>query len=126
MMLANNNRHVILPLAEPTHGTRQKSQVQTFLDFNQGPGVQHVALKTDDIFRTVRMIRGQTASGGMEFMSRAPDEYYRCGHMHDCLCIPPSRHAAVAGVSQAPAQRITAKLQGVLLTGAAGAAQGAA
>lgn len=36
---------------------RRKSQIQTFLEQNEGPGLQHLALKTDDIFKTVALMR---------------------------------------------------------------------
>jgi 4-hydroxyphenylpyruvate dioxygenase len=45
---------VLLPVNEPTFGTPRKSQIQTYLEQNQGPGLQHMALKTDDIFHTLR------------------------------------------------------------------------
>ena len=57
-VLASNNEHVLLPINEPTHGTRRKSQIQTYLEQHGGPGVQHLALKTDDIFATLRAMRG--------------------------------------------------------------------
>ncbi len=44
---------------------------------NEGPGLQHLALKTDDIFATLRAMRAASDSGGFEFMPRASDEYYR-------------------------------------------------
>ncbi len=47
-------RYVLLPVNEPTFGTPRKSQIQTYLEQNQGPGLQHMALKTDDIFHTLR------------------------------------------------------------------------
>jgi hypothetical protein len=40
---------------------RSKSQIQTFLEQNEGPGLQHMALKTDDIFSTMRQIRARWA-----------------------------------------------------------------
>ena len=45
---------MLLPVNEPTFGTRRKSQIQTYLEQNEGPGLQHLALKTDDIFTTMR------------------------------------------------------------------------
>lgn len=78
MVLANNNEYVLLPVNEPTVGTRRKSQIQTYLEFNKGPGVQHLALKTNDIFRTLRLMREQSVLGGIEFMPRSSQAYYRC------------------------------------------------
>ena len=40
MVLANNNEYVLLPINEPTFGTRRKSQIQNFLEHNNGAGVQ--------------------------------------------------------------------------------------
>jgi 4-hydroxyphenylpyruvate dioxygenase-like putative hemolysin len=57
MVLACNSESVLLPINEPTFGTRRKSQIQTYLEHNEGPGVQHIALKTDDIFHTLRRMR---------------------------------------------------------------------
>merc|ERR1712146_2764 len=53
MVLSSNNEMVLLPTNEPTFGTKRKSQIQTYLEQNAGAGVQHVAIKTDDIFRTM-------------------------------------------------------------------------
>jgi 4-hydroxyphenylpyruvate dioxygenase len=67
---------VLLPLNEPTHGTARKSQIQTFLEQNEGPGVQHLALKTDDIFATLALMQNATELGGFEFLRAAGREYY--------------------------------------------------
>jgi hypothetical protein len=79
MVLANNSEFVLLPINEPTFGTKRKSQIQTYLDHNAGPGVQHLALKTDNIFKTLRQMRDVSDGGGMDFMPRTPDAYYKCG-----------------------------------------------
>ncbi len=54
MVLASNNEAVLLPVNEPTFGTPRKSQIQTYLEQNEGPGLQHLALMTHDIFHTLR------------------------------------------------------------------------
>lgn len=77
MVLANNGENVLMPINEPTFGTPRKSQIQTYLEQNEGPGLQHLALKTDDIFRTVREMQARSEFGGFEFMPRAPPEYYK-------------------------------------------------
>ncbi|GMH42765.1 hypothetical protein BSKO_10684 [Bryopsis sp. KO-2023] len=77
MVLANNNETVLLPVNEPIHGTKRQSQIQTFLDHNCGPGLQHLALKTDDVFATVAEMRKYSEFGGFEFMPRPSDSYYR-------------------------------------------------
>jgi 4-hydroxyphenylpyruvate dioxygenase len=61
---------VKFPINEPAEG-KKKSQVEEYLDFYDGEGVQHVAMATHDIVSTVRTLR----SRGLEFL-RVPDTYY--------------------------------------------------
>ena len=61
---------VVLPINEPAEG-RRKSQIEEFLDFYGGPGVQHIALRTDDIVTTVQALRDR----GVRFL-RVPATYY--------------------------------------------------
>ena len=61
---------IVMPLNEPADG-RKKSQIQEYLETYDGPGVQHIALRTDDIVATVRALR----SRGVRFM-RVPASYY--------------------------------------------------
>ncbi|KAK9805108.1 hypothetical protein WJX73_009028 [Symbiochloris irregularis] len=78
MVLASNNEMVIMPINEPTFGTPRKSQIQTYLEQNEGPGLQHLALKTDNIFTTMKALRAASgAAGGFDFMPAASDDYYR-------------------------------------------------
>ena len=49
----------------------KKSQIQEYLDFNNGPGVQHIALLTDDVCETIKTLR----INGMEFL-KVPNTYY--------------------------------------------------
>ncbi|KAG2483092.1 hypothetical protein HYH03_018030 [Edaphochlamys debaryana] len=77
MVLASNNEAVLLPINEPTFGTPRKSQIQTYLEQNEGPGLQHLALMTDDIFHTLREMRKRSDVGGFEFMPKPSDKYYR-------------------------------------------------
>lgn len=131
MVLASNNEMVLLPINEPTFGTKRKSQIQvcvrslgqlaqgavaggsfawaadllkresarcslpaptqpspppsykqndttqTYLEQNEGPGLQHLALKTNDIIGTLREMRARSDCGGFEFMPRPCDAYYR-------------------------------------------------
>lgn len=76
MVFASNNEFILLPVNEPTHGTRRKSQIQTYLEHNNGSGVQHMALMTDDIFRTMREMRKRSFCGGFEFMPQPSKGYY--------------------------------------------------
>ena len=79
VVLANNAENVLLPMNEPTFGTARPSQIQTFLDHHGGPGVQHLALKTDDAFATLRALRARTAGGapGFALMAPASPAYYK-------------------------------------------------
>jgi 4-hydroxyphenylpyruvate dioxygenase len=58
------------PINEPAVG-RRKSQIDEYLDFNAGPGVQHIALATNDIVKTVRQLRENDVS-----FLRVPATYY--------------------------------------------------
>ncbi|OQR87843.1 4-hydroxyphenylpyruvate dioxygenase [Achlya hypogyna] len=77
MVLANNSEMILLPMNEPTFGTKRKSQIQTFLEQNEGPGLQHMALKTNDIFHTLAEMRKRTHLGGFDFMPKPSDAYYK-------------------------------------------------
>ena len=66
-----NHDKVVLPINEPAEG-RQKSQIEEYLDFYGSPGVQHIALHTDDI---VAVGAGPAATAGVRFMD-VPAEYY--------------------------------------------------
>ena len=70
-VMANGNGRIKFPINEPAHGKR-KSQIEEYLEFYQGPGVQHIACATDDIVGTVTRLREQ----GVEFL-RVPSAYYR-------------------------------------------------
>jgi 4-hydroxyphenylpyruvate dioxygenase len=78
VVLASDNEYVLLPLNEPTQGKR-KSQIQTFLEQNEGAGLQHLALKTHDIFSTIQKMKfvEEEMGIGFELMRRPSDEYYR-------------------------------------------------
>jgi len=79
MVVSNNSEYVLLPINEPTHGTKRKSQIQTYLEQNNGAGVQHIAIKTNDIFATMKELRHRSYIGGFEFMPPPPKTYYeRC------------------------------------------------
>ena len=70
-VMANGNDRIKLPINEPASG-KKKSQIEEYLDFYGGPGVQHLALATDDIISTVSAMRDR----GVEFLV-APTSYYR-------------------------------------------------
>jgi 4-hydroxyphenylpyruvate dioxygenase len=69
-VMANGNGFVKFPINEPAEGKR-KSQIEEYLDFYPGPGVQHIALATNDILQTVTKLHQQ----GIEFL-RVPHTYY--------------------------------------------------
>ncbi|KAK7276744.1 hypothetical protein RIF29_17890 [Crotalaria pallida] len=77
VVLANNAETVLLPMNEPVYGTKRKSQIETYLEHNEGAGVQHLALVSEDIFRTLREMRQRSGVGGFEFMPSPPPTYYR-------------------------------------------------
>ncbi len=69
-VMSNGNGRIKFPINEPAEG-KKKSQVEEYLDFYEGEGVQHIAVATDDIISTVRQLK----SRGVEFL-RVPDTYY--------------------------------------------------
>jgi 4-hydroxyphenylpyruvate dioxygenase len=69
-VVSNGTGYVKFPINEPAQG-RKKSQIDEFLEYYHGPGVQHVALATDDIVFTVSELRKR----GVEFL-RVPATYY--------------------------------------------------
>ncbi|MFS4457409.1 4-hydroxyphenylpyruvate dioxygenase [Maribacter sp. 2304DJ31-5] len=69
-VMSNGNGRIKFPINEPAEG-KKKSQVEEYLDFYEGEGVQHIAVATDDIIQTVRDLK----SRGVEFLT-VPDTYY--------------------------------------------------
>ena len=69
-VMANGNGYVKFPINEPAEG-RKKSQIEEYLDFYGGPGVQHMALATNDILTTVTKMQQQ----GVSFLT-VPHTYY--------------------------------------------------
>lgn len=83
-VMSNGNGYVKFPINEPAEG-KKKSQVEEFLDFYKGEGVQHVAMATNDIVKTIYALR----SRGVEFL-KVPTTYYddllnRVGHIDEDL-----------------------------------------
>jgi 4-hydroxyphenylpyruvate dioxygenase len=81
-VMSNGNGRVKFPINEPAEG-RRKSQIEEYLEFYKGPGVQHIAMITDDIIDTVSKLRAQ----GVDFL-RVPTTYYedletRCGKIDE-------------------------------------------
>ncbi len=69
-VMSNNNGRIKFPINEPAHG-KKKSQIEEYLDFYNGPGVQHVAMATDNIVATVKELKNR----GVEFLI-IPKSYY--------------------------------------------------
>jgi len=69
-VMANGNGYVKFPINEPAEGKR-KSQIEEYLDFYGGPGVQHIALATANILETVSLMKQQ----GVDFLT-VPHSYY--------------------------------------------------
>ncbi len=83
-VVSSGNERIKFPINEPAAG-RRKSQVDEYLEFYGGPGVQHIAIATSDIIHTV----GQLRERGVEFL-RVPTTYYddligRVGHIDEDL-----------------------------------------
>jgi 4-hydroxyphenylpyruvate dioxygenase len=81
-VMSNGNGRVKFPINEPAVGKR-KSQIEEYLEYYHGPGVQHIAMATDNIIETVSKLRSQ----GIDFL-RVPTTYYedlekRCGKIDE-------------------------------------------
>ena len=70
-VMSNGNGRIKFPINEPAEG-KKRSQIEEYLDFYEGPGVQHIAVATDDIIATVSQLRAR----GVEFLSAPPQAYY--------------------------------------------------
>ncbi|XP_077811680.1 4-hydroxyphenylpyruvate dioxygenase isoform X3 [Macaca mulatta] len=71
IVVANYEESIKMPINEPAPG-KKKSQIQEYVDYNGGAGVQHIALNTQDIITAIRHLRER----GMEFLS-VPSTYYK-------------------------------------------------
>ncbi|HYF03817.1 MAG TPA: 4-hydroxyphenylpyruvate dioxygenase [Patescibacteria group bacterium] len=69
-VMSNDNGYVKFPINEPAEGKR-KSQVEEYLDYYEGEGVQHIAVATKDILKTVKELKKR----GVEFLD-TPNSYY--------------------------------------------------
>nr|KAG5696893.1 hypothetical protein BaRGS_035303 [Batillaria attramentaria] len=71
IVVTNYEETIKMPINEPAPGKR-KSQIQEYVDYNGGAGVQHIAMKTDDIIRTIKVLKER----GQYFLE-VPDTYYK-------------------------------------------------
>jgi 4-hydroxyphenylpyruvate dioxygenase len=69
-VMADGSGKIKFPINEPAEGKR-KSQIEEYLEFNHGPGVQHIAMQSDDIVGTVQAMKDR----GVRFLD-TPDAYY--------------------------------------------------
>lgn len=70
IVVADFDENIKMPINEPANGKR-KSQIQEYVDYYHGAGVQHIALKTENIIETVQAMRAR----GVDFLG-IPDTYY--------------------------------------------------
>jgi len=70
-VMSNGNGRIKFPINEPAEG-KKRSQIEEYLDFYEGSGVQHIAVATDDIIKTVSELRAR----GIEFLPPPPQAYY--------------------------------------------------
>jgi 4-hydroxyphenylpyruvate dioxygenase len=71
IVMANKEETVKMPINEPAQGKKAVSQIQEYVDYYGGAGVQHIALNTKDIISAITALRER----GLEFLS-IPDSYY--------------------------------------------------
>ena len=69
--MSNGNGRIKFPINEPASAPK-RSQIEEYLDFYEGPGVQHIAVATDDIIHTISELK----SRGVEFLPPPPQAYY--------------------------------------------------
>ncbi|MFT7113638.1 MAG: 4-hydroxyphenylpyruvate dioxygenase, partial [Candidatus Azotimanducaceae bacterium] len=69
-VMSNGNGRIKFPINEPAEG-KKKSQIEEYIDFYNGAGVQHIALSTDNIIETVTELKKR----GVDFLY-VPEEYY--------------------------------------------------
>jgi 4-hydroxyphenylpyruvate dioxygenase len=69
-VMVNSNERIKFPINEPAEG-KKRSQIEEYIDFYRGPGVQHIAMACDDIIASVGTLRSQ----GVEFLT-VPSTYY--------------------------------------------------
>jgi len=70
-VMSNGNGRIKFPINEPAVG-KKKSQIEEYIDFYESPGVQHLALATDDVIKTVKELKAR----GVEFLPPPPQAYY--------------------------------------------------
>ncbi len=79
-VMSNGNGRIKFPINEPAEG-KKRSQIEEYLDFYESPGIQHIAVATDDIITSVTKLKAR----GVEFLSTPPEIYYHAvpKRLHD-------------------------------------------
>lgn len=72
IVVCDFDENIKMPINEPAPGKR-KSQIQEYVDFYGGPGVQHIAMRTEDIITTVARMKAR----GVKFLTIPPTYYER-------------------------------------------------
>jgi 4-hydroxyphenylpyruvate dioxygenase len=70
-VMSNGNGRIKFPINEPAKAAK-RSQIEEYLDFYEGSGVQHIAMATDDVIKTVAQLK----ANGVEFLPPPPQAYY--------------------------------------------------
>jgi 4-hydroxyphenylpyruvate dioxygenase len=73
-VMSNGNGRIKFPINEPAEG-KKKSQIEEYIQFYEGQGVQHIAVATDNIIETVKMLKAR----GVDFL-QVPMSYYEEAH----------------------------------------------
>lgn len=71
VVVADFDEKVKMPINEPADG-RRKSQITEFCEYYGGPGVQHIAMRTENIIESIERMKAR----GCEFLEKIPDTYY--------------------------------------------------
>lgn len=71
VVMADFDEKIKMPINEPADGLK-KSQITEFCEFYGGPGVQHIAMRTENIIETVERMKAR----GVKFLEKIPDTYY--------------------------------------------------
>merc|ERR1719291_779289 len=71
VVMADFDEKIKMPINEPANG-KKKSQIQEYVEYYGGAGVQHIAMRTEDIVTTIERMKAR----GVEFLEKIPDTYY--------------------------------------------------
>jgi hypothetical protein len=100
-VMADDKETIKMPINEPAKGLR-RSQIQEYVDYHGGPGVQHIALNTDNIIATVKALRVRYSDGARS--RRLADRAGRRAACGSCPC-PRRTTRTCASASRRPPSR---------------------